>query len=55
MRVTATDLYIRKGAGTNYSANGFIKPGVYTIVAESSGQGGLPSGAKLKSRAGWIS
>ena len=44
VRVTATDLYIRKGAGTNYSANGFIRPGVYTIVAESSGQG-LPSGA----------
>ena len=33
VRVTATDLYIRKGAGTNYSANGFIRPGVYTIVA----------------------
>ena len=31
VRVTATDLYIRKGAGTNYSANGFIRPGVYTI------------------------
>ena len=26
VRVTATDLYIRKGAGTNYSANGFIRP-----------------------------
>lgn len=54
VRVTATDLYIRKGAGTNYSANGFIKPGVYTIVAESSGQGATKWG-KLKSGAGWIS
>ena len=54
VRVTATDLYIRKGAGTNYSANGFIKPGVYTIVAESSGQGASKWG-KLKSGAGWIS
>jgi hypothetical protein len=54
VRVTATDLYIRKGAGTNYSANGFSKPGVYTIVAESSGQGATKWG-KLKSGAGWIS
>lgn len=54
VRVTATELYIRKGAGTNYSANGFIRPGVYTIVAESSGQGATKWG-KLKSGAGWIS
>lgn len=54
VRVTSTDLYIRKGAGTNYSANGFIRPGVYTIVAESSGQGATKWG-KLKSGAGWIS
>lgn len=54
VRVTATDLYIRKGAGTNYSANGLIRPGVYTIVAESSGQGATKWG-KLKSGAGWIS
>jgi hypothetical protein len=54
VRVTATDLYIRKGAGTNYSANGFIRPGVYTVVAESSGQGATKWG-KLKSGAGWIS
>ena len=54
VRVTATDLYIRMGAGTNYSANGFIRPGVYTIVAESSGQGATKWG-KLKSGAGWIS
>lgn len=54
VRVTATDLYIRKGAGTNYSTNGFIRPGVYTIVAESSGQGATKWG-KLKPGAGWIS
>lgn len=54
VRVTATDLYIRKGAGTNYGTNGFIKPGVYTIVAEQSGQGASKWG-KLKSGAGWIS
>lgn len=54
VRVTIPDLYIRKGAGTNYGTNGFIKPGVYTIVAEQSGQGASKWG-KLKSGAGWIS
>lgn len=54
VRVTIPDLYIRKGAGTNYGTNGFIKPGVYTIVAEQSGQGASEWG-KLKSGAGWIS
>ena len=54
VRVTATDLYIRRGAGTNYGANGFIKPGVYTIVEEQDGQGATKWG-KLKSGAGWIS
>lgn len=54
VRVTVADLYIRKGAGTNYGTNGFIKPGVYTIVAEADGQGATKWG-KLKSGAGWIS
>lgn len=54
VRVTATDLYIRRGAGTNYGTNGFIKPGVYTIVEEQDGQGATKWG-KLKSGAGWIS
>lgn len=54
VRVTATDLYIRRGAGTNYGTNGFIKPGAYTIVEEQDGQGATKWG-KLKSGAGWIS
>ena len=54
VRVTISDLYIRKGPGTNYRKNGFIKPGVYTIVAESNGTGASKWG-KLKSGAGWIS
>nr|WP_253290937.1 SH3 domain-containing protein [Pseudoflavonifractor sp. MSJ-37] len=45
---------IRKGPGTNYGSTGFIKPGVYTIVAESTGTGATKWG-KLKSGAGWIS
>ena len=52
--VTVSDLYIRKGPGTNYGKNGFIAPGVYTIVAESAGAGATKWG-KLKSGAGWIS
>ena len=54
VRVKITNLNIRKGPGTNYGSNGFIKPGVYTIVAESTGTGATKWG-KLKSGAGWIS
>lgn len=48
VKVSISDLYIRKGPGTNYRKKGFIKPGVYTIV-ETKGEWG-----KLKSGAGWI-
>lgn len=54
VKITASDLNIRSGPGTNYSTKGFIKPGVYTIVAESSGAGATKWG-KLKSGAGWVS
>lgn len=55
VRVTADVLNIRKGAGTNYGTNVAIRDkGVYTIVAEASGQGATKWG-KLKSGAGWIS
>ena len=50
IKVTASSLNIRKGAGTSYPVVGCIKgEGTYTIVAESNGWG------KLKSGAGWIS
>lgn len=48
VRITVKDLYIRKGPGTSYATNGFIKPGVYTIVETKNGWG------KLKSGQGWI-
>jgi hypothetical protein len=48
VKVSCSDLYIRKGPGTNYKKKGFIKPGVYTIV-EIQGEWG-----RLKSGAGWI-
>ena len=54
VRVKITDLNIRKGPGTNYGATGYIPPGIYTIVAESTGKGATKWG-KLKSGAGWIS
>lgn len=55
VKVTASVLNIRKGAGTNYAITGSIKDnGVYTIVEESTGTGATKWG-KLKSGAGWIS
>lgn len=50
VKVTASALNIRKGAGTSYPVVGCIgDKGIYTIVAEDNGWG------KLKSGAGWIS
>jgi len=54
VRVTIPDLNIRKGPSTNYAKNGVIKPSVYTIVSEATGQGATLWG-KLKSGVGWIS
>ena len=55
VKVTTSVLNIRKGAGTNYGANGSIRDmGVYTIVEEANGAGATKWG-KLKSGAGWIS
>ena len=54
VRVKISNLNIRKGPGTNYGSTGFIQPGIYTIVAESTGKGAAKWG-KLKSGAGWIS
>lgn len=49
VRVTASALNVRAGAGTNYRINTTVKKGeVYTIVGEYNGWG------KLKSGAGWI-
>lgn len=55
VRITATDLRIRKGPGTNTDiVQKAIKPGVYTIVSEATGQGAILWG-KLKSGIGWVS
>ena len=62
VRVKIPDLYIRKGAGTNYQKDGFTGKGVFTIVDEVDGQisntgkigkwGLLKSGEKGRNR--WI-
>ena len=50
VKITASMLNVRKGAGTNYSIATTVKNNeVYTIVEEKNGWG------KLKSGAGWIS
>lgn len=55
VKVTASVLNIRKGAGTNYPVVGSIKKNeCYTMVAEADGAGATKWG-KLKSGAGWIS
>ena len=53
VRITATDLNIRRGPGTSYGSKGFIDPNVYTIVEEVNGSDGYLWG-RLKSGVGWI-
>ena len=54
VRVTITDLNIRKGPGTNYAKTGqFTGIGTFTIVEESGGQGSDKGWGRLKSGAGW--
>ena len=56
VEVTATDLNIRKGPGTNYGKTGkFTGKGVFTITEERAGTGSNKGWGKLKSDAGWIS
>lgn len=55
VKVTASVLNYRSGAGTNYPINGTVKIGeAYTIVSKANGTGATKCG-KLKSGAGWIS
>lgn len=55
VEVTATDLNIRKGPGTNYGKTGkFTGKGVFTITEERAGTGSNRGWGKLKSGVGWI-
>lgn len=54
VRVSITDLNIRKGPGTDTDIVQVCPAGVYTITEESDGKGATKWG-KLKSGVGWIS
>ena len=56
VKVSITDLNIRKGPGTDYAKTGkFTGKGVFTIVEMKSGKGSTAGWGRLKSGAGWIS
>ena len=56
VRVTATDLNIRKGPGTDYDRTGkYTGAGVFTIMETRAGAGSAAGWGRLKSGAGWIS
>ena len=56
VKVSITDLNIRKGAGTNTAKTGqYTGIGIFTIVEVREGKGSDTGWGKLKSGAGWIS
>ena len=56
VKVSISDLNIRKGPGTDYATTGkFTGKGVFTIVEVKSGKGSTAGWGRLKSGAGWIS
>lgn len=56
VKVSISDLNIRKGPGTDYAKTGiFTGKGVFTIMEVKSGQGSTAGWGRLKSGAGWIS
>lgn len=56
VRVSISNLNIRKGPGTDYAKLGrFTGKGSFTIVEECAGKGSVRGWGRLKSGAGWIS
>ena len=56
VRVSISNLNIRKGPGTDYSKTGkYTGKGSFTIVEECAGKGSGRGWGRLKSGAGWIS
>ena len=49
VKITAADLNMRTGPGTSYDTMGYVKPGTYTINAESNGWG------RLSTNGYWVS
>lgn len=55
VKVSITDLNIRKGPGTDYARTGrYTGKGVFTVVEVKSGKGSDKGWGRLKSGAGWI-
>ena len=55
VKVSISDLNIRKGPGIGYDRVQFCPIGVYTIVEVKSGKGSSGGWGRLKSGVGWIS
>ena len=56
LKVSISDLNIRKGPGTDYGKTGkFTGAGVFTILEVKDGKGSSAGWGRLKSGAGWIS
>lgn len=56
VKVTISDLNIRKGPGTNYETTGkFTGKGAFTIAEVRAGKGSIKGWGRLKSGVGWIS
>ena len=56
VKVSISDLNIRKGPGTDYAKTGqFTGRGVFTILEVKPGKGSTAGWGRLKSGAGWIS
>ena len=55
VKVSISDLNIRKGPGTDYDRVQFISIGVYTIMEVRNGKGSSAGWGRLKSGIGWIS
>ena len=55
VKVSISDLNIRKGTGTDYGRVQFCPVGVYTIMEVKAGQGSKAGWGRLKSRIGWLS
>ena len=51
VKVSISDLNLRKGPGTNYARTQYIPVGVYTIVEVKSGNGSIAGCGRLKSGA----
>ena len=55
VKVSISDLNIRKGPGTDYGRVQFCPVGVYTIMEVKAGQGSNAGWGRLKSGLGWLS